>query len=179
MKTKLLLAFIMAGFIGSPLVNAADTALQAKKDGEVLDILIVLNKNEIAGAGAALKKSKNPAVIKYAELLKKDHTQNLKDTEAVSKKIGVAPVPTELATDLKREGKKDLKSLNHLKSKQFDKDYINAMVKGHTHALKLIDDNLLKNASNEEVVSLLNATRPHIEHHLEDAQTIQKELDKA
>lgn len=64
------------------------------KDGKIIGTLIVINKNEIAAAKEALKKSTNPEVIHHAKMLKKQHTQNLNDTIKLSKRFGIVAIKT-------------------------------------------------------------------------------------
>lgn len=159
--------------------DATGQSTNSKKDGEIISILIAVNKNEIGAAKEALKKSSSPAVKKYAKMLKKEHTKNLNETLKLSKKIGVAPVECPTATEIKQNGANELTALSSLKGKDFDKAYIDAMVKGHTDVLQMMDDNLLKNVSNKSLKALLTATRPHIQSHLEQAKAIQSELNQS
>lgn len=149
---------------------------QMQKDGEILAVLIAVDKNEIALAKEALKKQTTPAIKQYAHILKREHTQNLNETLRLSKKIGIAPIDTALVTSIQQDGAKGLVTLSSLNGIAFEKAYIHAMVKGHTHVLKMIDHDLLKHASNPLVKQLVLTTRPHIEAHLQEGKIIQKEL---
>lgn len=195
MKTKfsflLLSSVIVSLFIGTFLFavksNAGNTTTHKslsvkendKQDGEIIATLIVLNKNEIALAKEALIKVRNPAVRKYAHLLKREHTKNLNQTLKLSKKTDINPVETATVITLKQDGEKELLALSSLKAKSFEEAYVNAMVKEHTAALNLIDDNLLINVTNPALKAQIEATRPHIASHLEKAKELQNELKVA
>lgn len=155
---------------------AQNSKAHTQKDGEIIAILLVVNKNEIAAAKEALKKTTNPAVKQYAQMIEKEHTKNLQETLKTDKKIGVTPIAGKIAVTLKQDGKKELIAISVLKGNDFDKAYIKAMVKGHSDVLHMMDDNLLKNVSNPALKKLLLATRPHIQAHLQQAQAIQNEL---
>lgn len=183
MKRLFLLPLMMAAFIGTPAfadndsVNKADSAqMQTTKDGEIIAMLIALDSHEITAAKMALKKSTMPAVKDYAAMINHDHSQNLIDVLAISKEIGANPGETEAVLLFNQKGAKGIDTLSSLNGKAFDKAYIDAMVEGHQHALLLIDDNFLKNVSNPALKKLVLQTRPHILHHLEKAQDIQKTL---
>lgn len=188
MKSKKILSLLISICIGTSIFAANSYAAnehstsptktdkaQTQKDGEIIAILITVDKNEIALAKLALKKETTPAIKKYAQMLKMQHTQNLQEALKLSKKISLTPVDTSTVTSLQKEGVKGLATLSHLNGKAFDKAYIDAMVSGHTAVLKMIDDNLLKNVSNATLKKFVVATRPHIEFHLQQSQTIQKE----
>lgn len=190
MKSKKILSLIIPLCIGTAIFAASSYAakepntgatkadkVQTQKNGEIIAVLITVDKNEIALAELALKKERTPAVKKYAQMLKRQHTQNLHEALKLSKKIGLAPVDTARVTSLQKEGVEGLATLSPLKGKDFDKAYIDAMVSGHTAVLKMIDKNLLKNVSNSSLKEFVIATRPHIVFHLQQGQIIQKALN--
>jgi len=190
MKSIKVLSSIISIFVGisifatsSYAANSSDTTspqvgnAQTQKNGEIIAILMAVDKNEIAAAKEALKKDTTPAIKQYAQMLKTQHTQNLNAVLKLSKKIDVAPIETATVTSLQKEGAKKLVSLSALKGKAFEKAYIDTMVTGHTAVLKMLDDDLLKNVSNPSLKKLLLATRPKIESHLQKGQTIQKSLN--
>lgn len=146
------------------------------KDAEILAFLMVLDNNEIAAAKEAKTKKLDSKVKNYANTMLKDHEDNLHHTMKVIKKADIKPVNSSMATSLKEQGQKLLEALKPLKDKEFEKAYMDAMVKGHTEALQAIDDNL-NHVSNEKVKKFLKATRDHVEKHLKKAEAIQKELN--
>ena len=154
---------------------AEATAAKSDNDGKIVEILIVLNNNEISAAEAALKKADNKLDIEYAHMMKKDHTENLDQTLKISHEIHQAPVASDTSEKMKEEGKQSLDALSGLDKSALDKEYMNAMVKGHQDALKLIDDQL-QVVQNAKLKSHLEATRTHVNHHLEKALEDQKEI---
>ena len=52
------------------------------------------------------------------------------------------------------------------------KAYIDAMVKGHTEALAVLDNKLIPKATTQAVKDHLAATREHVAHHLERAESL-------
>ena len=150
-------------------------SVNAKMDAKILGSLIVLNKNEIAAANLAVTKSTNPAVRNFAELMHKEHNQNLQDTENLSHKIGVMPKKGEVAIMLEKKGHRELASLNRLHNKSFDAVYMADMIKDHTNALNLLDK-CIKEAANPMVRQHLIATRAHVAMHLNRAKQIQSHM---
>jgi putative membrane protein len=146
-----------------------------KADRQILGILVAVNKNEIAAADYIKSHKVDADVKKYAQLMIKDHTANLHETMAFSHKIG-SPLPSDDSKALQKDGKETLASLKKLKGKDLEKTYIDDMVKGHEAVLQTIDDNLLKNVSNEKLKKQIEATREHVDHHLEAAKEIQGKL---
>ena len=188
MKSKIILSMSIAAFVGATLyipVSAAasmsnekqPTKAQMKRDGEIIDTLVALNNNEIMMSQEALKKTTNRSVKRYAKMIEREHSKNLNQTLKLSEKLGIAPVETKAVKVLERNGKKETKQLASLNGDKLDKVYVKDMVKDHSAALKLFDNNLLKHASNPELKTLLEKTRPHIAAHLEKAQQLEEEMN--
>lgn len=153
----------------------AGTEPSNSKDPEIVAFMVVLNKNEIAAADLTKQKKVDKAVKSYAKLMLKEHTQNLLDTEKLSKKQKIKAVDTEMVVSLQEKGKEELNALSPLADKAYETAYINAMVKGHTDAAASIN-NFLKEVSNPKLKAHLETTLTHVQHHLAKAEEIQKTL---
>lgn len=184
MKSKLLLSLLCAAVCVSPVFAedttaattttvATETTQQATKDGQIIDVITTLDKNEITSAKMAIKKATNAQVKEYAQYLLDEHSQNLKDAMKISKDIKEKPVASAQAKDLKQKGKEEMKTLSSLKGVDFDKAYIQAMVKGHEEAINLVDNELLKSVTNPALKEFLDTTRGHLETHLDKAKKIE------
>jgi len=78
----------------------------------------------------ALKKSKNPEVVEFAQKMIIDHTQLVNDMKPVADQMGVK-LPEKVNTKHEQE----VDRLSALSGDQFDKAYISAMVADHHHDL--------------------------------------------
>lgn len=159
-----------------PVTPANYTSPQMQTDAKILGAVVALNETEIAAARLAEKRAKNPAVKHYADWMKKEHGQNLQQTEAVAQRLGVPPVKGEAARTLHAKGKQGLASLSHLHAGAFDRAYIAHMVKGHEAALHLLNHKLIPEAKNPVLKRQLEATRNHVSAHLKKAIAIQAQL---
>lgn len=180
MNVKKIVSLLVSIVLGASVFAVSSYAIdsdQAQQNGEILAILMTVDNNEIAIAKETLTKEMTPAIKKYAEMLEKQHTQNLNKAMEVSKKTGIAPVDTETVKSLQQDGAKGLATLSGLNGKEFDNAFINAMVSGHTAVLKMIDDTLLTNASNPAIKKFVQETRPHIAFHLKAGEVIQKDMN--
>jgi putative membrane protein len=146
-----------------------------KTDRQILGILVAINKNEIAASDLVAKRKVDTQVKQFAHMMVKEHTQNLHQTMSFAHKIG-QPLSSDDSEALQKDGKETLSSLKPLKGKELETTFMDDMVKGHEAALQTIDDNLLKNVTNEKLKKQIEATRVHVEHHLQDAKDIQSKL---
>lgn len=157
--------------------STSDTAMSqaavAFSDAEILGAMNAIDENEIAAANAAKKEKMGKRAMAYSKMLRKQHSAHFDDTRKLSKKLGMNPVSSQTADDLRANGAKELATLVPLEGKEFEKAYIDAMVTGHTDALQLIDAELLPAAKNDEVRAHVNAFRGHVSAHLEEGKRLQ------
>ena len=78
--------------------------------------------------------------------------------------------------DLHSKGSAELVKLAAKSGDEYNKAYVDAMVAGHEQALKLIDNNLLKNAKNSDLKSFMTDTRAAVSHHLDEAKKLQEKM---
>ncbi|WP_058533856.1 DUF4142 domain-containing protein [Legionella saoudiensis] len=163
-------------FINAFFFIKTSNAVQTKKDSEILTILITADEGEIAAANEVLNKSLSPQVKNYAQMLKKEHTENLNKAMELSKNEHIGIVSTAITNSLKQHNKKELSQLSTLKNKELEKEYIKMMIRDHEQVLHMMDHSLLRNVSNPALGRLLLETRPKLEKHLKEAKLIQKKL---
>lgn len=144
---------------------APDTATD---DSLALGLLATVNEHEIAAAQQTESKKVSAPVLAYAQMMIKQHGENLAQTKALGT---LASTPEVQA--MKDKGKSDLDALGQKNGKEYEAAYIDAMVDGHTEVLGLIDGRLLSLASVGPVKDHLVATRGHIVTHLEEAKKLQ------
>jgi putative membrane protein len=156
--------------------TAATPSNPQKQDAETIKILMVIDDNELNAAKAALKKTKNSAVKKYAEKMEKDHSKNMKATVKIMKDENITPNTSDKSLSLESDGKKEMEKLDTLNDKAFDTAYIEDMINGHTQVLQILDVQLIPNTTNSKLLKQLKDMRKTVEHHLEMAKDTQKQL---
>ena len=128
------------------------------------------SESEIAAAKMALQKSSNPQVQQFAQKMVDDHTKLLDDMKQVASQENIqykdAPSP---------EGKKMAAKLDGLSGAEFDKAYVNGMVKDHkgdvrdfTAEVNTGKDQPTKDAAQKGL--------PVIQEHLQMIEGIQKSM---
>ena len=147
---------------------AAPAATPATDDSLALGLLAAVNEHEIQAAQQAVSKQVSAPVLDYARMMEKEHGDNL----AKTKTLGTLATTPEVQ-GMQEKGKNDLAELGKKSGKEYETAYVDAMVKGHTEALALIDGRLLSLASPGPVRDHLATTRDHVAMHLEAAQKLQ------
>lgn len=149
---------------------------QQLEDSQIINIMMTVDKGEIAASQEALKKELNPAVDVYAKFLIQQHQNNLDMLKQFAKQNGLDPKDSAISNSLEADGKKDLKNISELQGKDFNKAFIDAMVKGHQDGLQLIDTKLIPQTRNPQLKAVVGQFRSMVADHLEKAQKIQRNL---
>lgn len=157
---------------GAPMDTSVDAtapvATPATDDALALGLLAAVDDHEIQAAQQAKSKQVSAAVMEYAGMMEKHHTNDLIETKAMG---ALADTPEVQA--MKEKGASDLAKLGELSGKEYETAYVDAMVKGHTEVLALIDGRLLSLASPGPVREHLSKAREYVAMHLEAARKLQ------
>lgn len=137
-------------------------------DGQIAAITENMNSGEIEQAKVAKTKSKNQAVLAFANMLIEQHGQAKKRQTALKTTAEQSP----LSTELSGEAAQTLAKLNQASGADFDRAYLDAQVDGHQAALDTLKAKLLPAAKSPELTKYLRELQPKIEQHLMRARAL-------
>ncbi len=123
---------------------------------------------EVQLGQAAQAKATDPKVKEFATLMVADHTKANDELKSLAgiKGITLPSAPSE-------EMQKEAADINAKAGKDFDKAYIDQMVKDHKKTVELFEDGQ-KNIKDAELKAFIDKTLPVLRTHLEHIQTIKK-----
>jgi putative membrane protein len=150
-----------------------DMKSDQRAEGEIIAFLLAVDQHEVAAAKMANQKSTNANVKQYAQMMIKDHSKHLEDTQKQMNNINVQPREAPDIDQTKTEAEAARKKLGDMQGAAFDSAYIDQMVKDHANALDHIDNHYMKATENAQLLNLLRETRTAVAKHHEEAQRIQ------
>lgn len=139
-------------------------------DSEIAKIVVTANTAEVDAGKMANQKSTNPEVKSFAEDMIKVHEQSNKDANELAKKSHMAPKESSASRELSSDAKQKMTALEKANGKDFDRAYVQSQVDMHKQVLASIDNDLLPNAKNKDLKSMLEKTRPVVAEHLAHAE---------
>ena len=122
----------------------------------------------------AEQKKPDAPTLALAKTLHQDHGKDIQDTQQLGIKVGITPMETAAVDQIHDTGAQQLARLVPLTGSEFAGAFVAAMATGHREALQMIDQ-FLKTAQNDGVKQHLTAARQHVEMHLKQAETMQKQ----
>ncbi len=124
------------------------------------------NTAEVQAGQLAATKAINPVVKSFGQLMVSEHTQAQNDLKVVGAKVGI-----QVADTVDAQHRALITMLNSLSGRAFDSAYIKSQVMDHqqTYAIFQLE---LQAGKNPDVKSYAQKYLPHIEAHLQAAQSI-------
>lgn len=147
-------------------------------DGEIAGILKGANDIDIKTAEYVRDNTKDPNVKRFAEQMITDHTASNKNAADVFKRANVNVQDSALSKQLKDDADRFMNELKKQSGAAMDRLYIDHEIVFHQQVLDTIDNQLLPNAKNPEIRSLINNVRPTIKAHFDHANQVRNQLGK-
>lgn len=146
---------LAAAFIATLTSTAALAADARPTDPQIAHIAYTAGEIDVTAAQQALKKSKNPEVIAFAETMERDHKAVNEQALALVKKLAVTPEDNPVSKSLSDGAAQQLTRLDTLDGAAFDKAYVENELAYHKAVNGALADLLIPSAQNAELKSLL------------------------
>jgi putative membrane protein len=163
--------FFLAGF------SISNSHSQGLDPSGLFSRIHATNEFEIKVGHLAMEKGQSEKVKKYGERLVRDHKNADEKVMALAKEENIQiskPEPRNKQEKMMMQKRKELLSkFKKAGPESFDEIYLNAMVKGHQHAIDMLTKADLKN---QEVNELVSKLVPILEQHLNLAENLKKEV---
>lgn len=148
----------------------------SSNDAGSLATIAAIDKNEILISVIAKHNDVSSDLKSFAKMMIDQHGDNLTQILHLSAKIHGFSLGAGSSKEMAAAGMKDMLAIGRLQGDAFGRAYINAMVKGHTAALDLLDHKLIPEAKSAEIKKFLTDTRSAVATHLEDAKKVQSNM---
>jgi putative membrane protein len=76
---------------------------------------------------------------------------------------------------MRKKGREELAMLDAKSGSEYQKAYVDAMVKGHAEVLELLETRLIPAATDEQVRNFLTSSRDHVAMHLDRGKALQSD----
>jgi putative membrane protein len=155
-----------------PLAQAAD----APSDPQIAHIAYTAGALDVEAGKLAVSKSKNKAVVEFAESMVRDHEAVNEQALALVKKLNVTPEDNDTSKALAKAAGDERAKLSKLDGAAFDKAYIANEVAYHKQVNEALEKLLIPSAQNGELKSLLQTGLTLFQGHQQHAEHVAAEL---
>jgi putative membrane protein len=161
----------LALIVAAPLAGSAQTAVQHgqlnHKDYRFAAKAARIDMEEVQAGELAQKSGVNPLVRQFGERMITDHNKLNTGLKKIAADKGAI-----LPTQLTEEQSSALRHLEGLSGAEFDRAFAEAMVKGHTQAVKTFQE-ASKNVTDTELRTWAQTALPVLQEHLRLAQEME------
>ncbi len=163
---------IVAGLslVASAAFAQASTPASTMGDAQIAHVAYTAGVVDVAAGKQALEKSHDKAVRDFAQEMVRDHTAVNDQALALVKKLGVTPQDNPTSQGIAKGGADELKVLNPLSGKAFDKAYVDNEVAYHKKVNGALATVLIPSAKNAELKSLLQTGLKLFQEHQTHAE---------
>ncbi len=123
---------------------------------------------EVALSRLALEKTRHESIKRFADMMVSGHTAVNDQIKEIAARKNVM-----LPSDVSEENKKKADDMMKKTGKDFDKEYIDVMIKDHEKAIDLFEK-ATNNVKDAEVISFATNTLPNLRSHLDSVKLIKK-----
>jgi putative membrane protein len=135
-----------------------------------------VNNKEIE-LGKLAQRQGSGQVKQYADMLIRDHQQSNQKLMAFAKQQGITQIPKKQMTDEDRAEdermKKEMAELRNLKGAEFDRRFLEMMVKSHQRELALSDP-FISQVDHSELDTMLENRKTVLQRHVDRAEELMK-----
>jgi putative membrane protein len=165
--------------LGGPTGMTAPSAMDVSSldDAQLAAVVLAINMAKIRAAQLAETKAMAAEVKKYAHDMATQHRDMNSRANAVFVRIQITPTDNAVSNQIKGDADSEVSTLQGMRGKDFDKDYLDAQIRDGNHALELID-RMTPNAKSPELKAELQNERMRLEAHLRQAERLQQLMQK-
>ena len=174
MKKSFKTIMILCSILGSGILTSAMAQNSALTDPEIASIAVVANQIDIDFAEIALDRSSDEEVLGLARTMASDHQMVIDRAVELVTRLGVTPQDNAVSQSLEKDVNSTREKLQGLPQEEFDKAYVDNEVAYHEKVIAAVEEQLIPQATNEELKALLEEVLPVLKGHLEHAQMIRK-----
>jgi putative membrane protein len=159
-------------------VSPSTTQPSAKmnlSDANIVALLAIANQSDIEGGQLAETKASSREVRSYGTRMISDHASMLKQGNQLSKQLMINPVQPALGQQMLSEHQKSMEALKNKSGDQFDRAYIEHEIQMHQKVIRLVEE-ATQAADDPQLRTLLQQSRPALEDHLKQAQSVKQSL---
>jgi putative membrane protein len=140
------------------------------KDAAFMRNADIINNAEVQIGQLAIERGQNPDIRRFAEMLVNDHQDNRQKLQQLAQTQDV-----QLSAGLDQKHRQTLDRLSQLQGAEFDRAFIDEMVKGHQDAISKFEEQV-RTGQDPQAKSYAADTLPALRHHLQFAKDIQSRL---
>ncbi len=165
------------GSAGSTSAMGGAMDVSSLNDAQLAAVVQAINQGEMQSAQLAEQKSTSPEVKRFARDMLSSHRNIMNEDQSVLSQAQITPSDNAVSQQLRTDAQSEMSTLEGMRGRDFDREYVDAQIKDHNKAIELID-RIIPNIKNPQLKAQLQNARPRLEAHLREAERLQQKLQQ-
>lgn len=157
----------------APNATAAAPALDVAAPQSFVSRVAMSDRLEVETSRAALQKTQNAEVRRFAEMMVADHGKTTQELTKLSQTAGLT-IPTDLDADTQSK----IANIQSAEAEGFDDKYLDTIIDGHEAAIRDFET-YSNQGQNAELKAWATKTLPTLRTHLQRAEAIRKTVNRS
>jgi putative membrane protein len=146
-------------------------------DSQLAAVIQAIHQGQVQEAQLAQSRAMSPEVKRLAEHLMTSHQAGAAKDQVLFTRLQITPSDNSVSQQLSSDAQNEVSTLQGMRGRDFDRDFVLVEIKGHNQAIELID-RMIPNVRNPELKAELQNLRPRLEAHLREAERVQSAMQK-
>lgn len=165
------------GATGSTSAMGGAMDVSSLNDAQLAAVTQAINQGEIQAAQLAEQKSTSPDVKRFARDMLSSHRNIMNEEQSVLSQAQITPSDNAVSQQLRTDAQSEMSTLEGMRGRDFDKEYVDAQIKDHNKAIELLD-RIIPNIKNPQLKAQLQNARPRLEAHLREVERLQQKMQQ-
>jgi putative membrane protein len=165
------------GATGAPGAMGGTMDVSSLNDGQLAAIIQAIHQDQMQEAQLAEQRATSPELKRYARDMVSSHRNIMSENQSLLSQAGITPSDNALSQQLRTDAQNEMSTLEGLRGRDFDREYLDDQIRDHNKALELVD-RIIPNIKNPQLKSHLQSARTRLEAHLREAEKIQQKMQQ-
>ncbi len=165
------------GMTGSTSAMGGSMDVSSLNDAQLAAVIQAIGQGEIQAAQLAQQKGTSPEVKRFARDMLTAHRNMMNEDQSVLSQAQITPSDNAVSQQLRTDSQGEMSTLEGMRGRDFDREYIDSQIKDHNKAIELID-RIIPNVKNAQLKAQLQNARPRLEAHLREAERLQQKMQQ-
>jgi putative membrane protein len=146
-------------------------------DAQLAAVVQAIHQDQLQEAQLAEQRAASPEVKRYARDMVNAHRNVMNENQSVLSQAQITPSDNAISQQLRTDSQNEMSTLEGLRGRDFDREYLDDQIRDHNKALELVD-RIVPNIKNPQLKAHLQHARMRLEAHLREAEKLQQKMQQ-
>jgi len=163
--------------MGAPSTMGGSMDVSSLGDGQLAAIIQAIHQDQMQEAQLAEQRATSPELKRYARDMVTSQRNIMNENQSVLSQAQITPSDNAVSQQLRTDAQNEMSTLEGLRGRDFDREYLDDQIRSHNKALELVD-RIIPNIKSPQLKAHMQSVRTRLEGHLREAERIQQKMQQ-